>query len=163
MSASRRLYLVADNQQGGYCMARPLKASALDFDRAIDSFIAYCKDTGTIPSDYMLMEHLQQHGIDISFATLDRYYMAMHGNVDSLPEGDGTVRDMTVYKPYGVALKKLVAYREHMTMQQSVDNPKTAGHTAFRLKQPRWGGWSDKQEQSQDIRIDVKLRFDEGK
>ena len=144
-------------------MARRLKTTATDFALAVDSFIQHCKDTGTIPSDYMLMEHLQQRGIDISVSTLDRYYMAMHGNVDSLPEGDGTERDMTVYKPYGAALKKLVAYREHMTMQQSIDNPKLAGHTAFRLKQPRWGSWSDKQEQSQDIRVDVRLRFDDGK
>jgi hypothetical protein len=140
-------------------MARRLKASAFDFALAVDSFIQYCRDTGTIPSDYMLMEHLQQRGIDISYSTLDRYYMAMHGNVDSLPEGDGTVRDMTVYKPYGAALKKLVSYREHMTIQQSIDNPKTAGHTAFRLKQARWGSWSDKQESSQDVAITVKLDF----
>ena len=138
-------------------MARRLKASAFDFALAVDSFIDYCKDTGTIPSDYMLMEHLQQRGIDISYTTLDRYYMVM-GGTDTLSDGD-SVRDLTAYKPYGQALKKLVSYREHMTMQQSIDNPKTAGHTAFRLKQARWGGWSDKQESSQDVAITVKLDF----
>jgi hypothetical protein len=142
-------------------MARRLKASALDFALAVDSFIDYCKDTGTIPSDYMLMEHLQQCGIDISYTTLDRYYMVM-GGTDTLSDGD-SVRDLTAYKPYGQALKKLVSYREHMTMQQSIDNPKTAGHTAFRLKQARWGNWSDKQETSQDVAITVKLDFADGK
>jgi hypothetical protein len=142
-------------------MARRLKASAFDFALAVDSFIDYCKDTGTIPSDYMLMEHLQQCGIDISYTTLDRYYMVM-GGTDTLSDGD-SVRDLTAYKPYGQALKKLVSYREHMTMQQSIDNPKTAGHTAFRLKQARWGSWSDKQETSQDVAITVKLDFADGK
>jgi hypothetical protein len=140
-------------------MARRLKASALDFDLAIDSFIDYCKDTGTIPSDYMLYEHLQAQGLNISLSTLDRYYAALSGTADIAADG----RDMTVYKPYGKSLKKLIAYREHMTMQQSIDNPKTAGHTAFRLKQARWGNWSDKQETNQDVAITVKLDFADGK
>jgi hypothetical protein len=143
-------------------MARRLKTTATDFALAVDSFIDYCKDTGTIPSDYMLMEHLQSQGLDISLSTLDRYYMALNGT-DTVSDGNGNDRDITVYQPFGKALKKLVSYREHMTMQQSIDNPKLAGHTAFRLKQPRWGGWSDRQEQSQDIRVDVKLSFDDGK
>ena len=142
-------------------MARRLKASALDFQLAIDGFIQHCTDTSTIPSDYMLVEYLNQHGIKISHTTLDRYYMVM-GGTDTLSDGD-SVRDLTVYKPYGQALKKLVSYREHMTMQQSIDNPKTAGHTAFRLKQARWGSWSDKQESSQDVAITVKLDFADGK
>ena len=139
-------------------MARRLKASAFDFALAVDSFIDYCKDTGTIPSDYMLMEHLQQCGIDISYTTLDRYYMALNGT-EEVANTEDSKRDLTVYKAHGQALKKLVSYREHMTMQQSIDNPKTAGHTAFRLKQARWGGWSDKQESSQDVAITVKLDF----
>ena len=142
-------------------MARRLKASALDFQLAIDGFIQHCTDTSTIPSDYMLVEYLNQHGIKISHTTLDRYYMVM-GGTDTLSDGD-SVRDLTAYKPYGQALKKLVSYREHMTMQQSIDNPKTAGHTAFRLKQARWGSWSDKQESSQDVAITVKLDFADGK
>ena len=140
-------------------MARRLKTTAIDFDIAVDSFIAYCKDTNTIPSDYMLYEHLQSQGLDISFSTLDRYYAALSGTEDIAADG----RDMTVYNVYGKSLKKLVAYREHMTMQQSIDNPKTAGHTAFRLKQGRWGSWSDKQESSQDIAVTVKLDFEDNK
>ena len=143
-------------------MARRLKTSATDFTLAVDSFIQYCKDTNTIPSDYMLMEHLQQYGIDISYTTLDRYYMALNGT-EEVANTEDSKRDLTVYKAHGQALKKLVAYREHMTMQQSIDNPKTAGHTAFRLKQGRWGSWSDKQESSQDVAITVKLDFDDGK
>lgn len=135
-------------------MASKLKASPRAFEAAVDSFIDYCTDTKTIPSDYMLLKHLETMGLKISIGTLDRYYMAMNGTEDV---ADG--RDLTVYREHGKALKKLIAYREHMTMQQSIDNPKTAGHTAFRLKQARWGSWSDKQESSQDVAITVKLDF----
>jgi hypothetical protein len=139
-------------------MARQLKVSPKAFEAAVDSFIDYCKTTHTIPSDYMLLEHLETMGLKISVGTLDRYYMAMSGT-ESTSNGDDSVRDLTVYREHGKALKKLIAYREHMTMQQSIDNPKTAGHTAFRLKQARWGSWSDKQESSQDVAITVKLDF----
>ena len=141
-------------------MARKLRTSAIDFSLAVDGFIQHCTDTSTIPSDYMLVEYLNQHGIKISHGTLDRYYMALNGT-DTVNDSDGKERDLTVYNEHGKALKKLVSYREHMTMQQSIDNPKTAGHTAFRLKQARWGSWSDKQESSQDVAITVKLDFAE--
>lgn len=143
-------------------MARPLKVAPERFAEIVDGFIAHCEGSGEIPSDWALIKYAKSQGADISPGTLDRYYMALNGT-EIVSEGDGKERDISTYKPFGEALKKLLSYRQHWAMQSTVGNPKLAGHTAFVLKQPRWGGWSDKQEQSQDIRVDVKLRFDDGK
>ncbi len=143
-------------------MARPLKVAPERFAEIVDGFIAHCEESGEIPSDWALIKYAKSQGADISPGTLDRYYMALNGTM-STRDGDGKERDLSAYKPFGEALKKIVTYRQHWATTATIDQPKLAGHTAFVLKQPRWGGWSDKQEQFQDIRIDVKLRFDEGK
>lgn len=132
------------------------------FGNLIDAFVQHCNDDQIIPSDWALITFAKSQGYNISVSTLDRYYQALNGT-ESTGDGDGKQRDLSAYKPHGEALKKLLSYRQHWAMQSTVDNPKLAGHTAFVLKQPRWGGWSDKQEQSQDIRVDVRLRFDDGK
>jgi hypothetical protein len=143
-------------------MARPLKVTPERFDEIIDKFLVYCEESGEIPSDWALIKFAKSQGADISPGTLDRYYMALNGT-EIVSEGDGKERDISTYKPFGNALKKLVTYRQHWATTETINQPKLAGHTAFVLKQPRWGGWSDKQEQSQDIRVDVKLSFDDGK
>ena len=61
-------------------MARRLKASAFDFALAVDSFIDYCKDTGTIPSDYM-HRALTAHGLIYHIAHWI-VYMVMGGTED---------------------------------------------------------------------------------
>lgn len=115
-----------------------------EFTAKMDDFIAHCEKEDLDATDYQLVVFF-----DISPTTLNRYY--------SGDNEDSEAKDKDIYKGYGKALKKLDMYREDATIRQAKKDPRLAGHVAFKLKQPRWGGWSDKQEISSDVSIDVKI------
>lgn len=137
-------------------MARPVKYTADQFDADIDAFIEYCNQTNAEPDDYNLMQYLK-----ISPSTLDRYRAG--DNEDSNNTSSFEDRDKSKYKGFGSALKKIEHYREHYALEQVKKDPKLAGHVAFKLKQQRWGGWSDKQESSVTGDIKVKMTTTGGK
>ncbi len=113
----------------------------------ITEFIKYCQDNDIIPDDYTLIEYL-----GISARTLDRYFSIANNSDDSkLSDDDLDKSDI------GSAIKKLVMYREHYNMVEASKNPKAIGHINFRVKQGRWGNWTDRQDVKTDSKIDVNI------
>ena len=104
-------------------------ASPEALEKLIQGFVNHCEITGEIPDDYNLCKFL-----DISIPTLDRYYMGK----DS-------------YKGFDSPLKSLVAYREHRELKRAEEDPRQITGSIFRLKQKRWGGYTDRQDVSLDI------------
>jgi len=116
------------------------------FAQKTEEFIKYCDDNGIDATDYQIIKFF-----GISPSTLDRY------RAGDNKESKSKDKYKDKYKGFGVILKKIDMYREDATIRQVVINPKLAGHAAFKLKQAHWGGWSDKQETSSDIKVDVQI------
>lgn len=130
-------------------MARPTKYSAEEFTKKIDDFIEYCEKEKAEPSDYRLLKFLA-----VSTRTLERYYGLVHKeDEDDQSESDGDSNKIG----FGGAIKKLDLFREDYSLRQVNANPKLAGHVAFKLKQPHWGGWSDKQDSSKDTNLNITI------
>lgn len=124
-----------------------------DFTASIDSFIEDCEINKIEPTDWYLIKTLK-----ISPTTLDRYRAS--DNDDS--KVDKAERDK--YKGFGAVLKKLDMFREDYAIRQTVDNPKLAGHTAFKLKQAHWGNWTDKpQQDSNNLNLNIKINGESAK
>lgn len=113
------------------------KNSSKEFSTRVDSFIEFSEANNVEPSDYQLMKFLK-----ISARTLDSYYANDR-------DADG--------ESFSGALDKLRLYREDFCLRQVNENPKLAGAVAFKLKQSRWGGWTDKHDNQQPIQIDLKI------
>ena len=130
--------------------------TATEFNKLIDGFIDHCEHTKSIPDDYNLIKFSSNK---LSSRTLDRYY----GNIDGAEPDKEDKRDKTGkakkinYSDFGDGIKKLIMYREHYMTQLSIDNPKTIGRTNFASKQGRWGAWTDKQETSNDVKIQLQI------
>lgn len=116
----------------------------------MNEFIEHCENTNIIPDDYNVIKYF-----DISTRTLDRYFGDIDKDTDNSTDNDNS--DELYYRGFGEAIKKLVFFREHYLSQLSIDNPKTIGRTNFQQKQGRWGKWSDKQESSNSLSIDLKI------
>lgn len=125
-------------------MARPVKYTADQFETDIDRFIDHCEQGNVEPTDYAITKFL-----GVSPTTLERYRAG--DNKDS----EAKEHEMETYKGFGNALKKIEMFREDWAIRQAKEDPKLAGHVAFKLKQQRWGGWSDRQQT--DITGDIKV------
>lgn len=113
-----------------------------EFAAKMDDFIGCCERGGIDATDYQLIKFF-----GISPGTLEKYRAADKLNSNSKNNAEG----------YGGALKKLDLYREDATIRQAVTDPKLASHCALKLRQPHWGGWSDKGEAAQDLSVRVKI------
>jgi hypothetical protein len=126
---------------------RPRKYTAAELSDKVRDFIAFCEETHTTPSDYALMTFLK-----VSARTLDRYYSAASG-ADDMEDGDEDDKF-----GFGEAIKKIVRFREDWAMRLARENPKMTGHIAFLLKQPHFGGWTDRQDTAnRDVSIRILL------
>ncbi len=123
-------------------MSEPGRYTAEAFALKMDAFIAFCENEGVDATDYQLIKFF-----DISPAMLDNYRLHNELNGDSNHESDG----------FDVTLKKLDLYREDATIRQAVSDPKLASHCSLKLRQPHWGGWSDKGDTARDIGIRVSI------
>jgi hypothetical protein len=130
---------------------RPPKFTPEEFSEFIDAFIADCEATQSIPDDYNLI--MASNG-KLSPRTLDRYFS--YANKDENSENNENSEKID-YTAFGNAIKKLIMYREHYNMVEAAANPKAIGHINFRIKQGRWGSWSDKQESTKDLNINIKI------
>jgi hypothetical protein len=131
-------------------MPRPKKIKTPDdLDNLIDEFIALCENSGMIPSDYQLTKFL-----DISPATLDRYYNARDNyNADKGQDN--------IYKGFDVPLKKLIQYREDRLLQQLEGNPKLTAGAIFQLKQAHSGGYVDRPvNDNSNATVDITVKLD---
>lgn len=105
------------------------------FGELIDGFIQDItermrEDNAAIPDDYMLVQYIQrQTGRPLAVQTLYDY----RENRDNR------------YIGYPEAYKKIEAFRAYYWSAKALDNPKVTGFAAFALKQPKNGGWTDKQ------------------
>lgn len=142
---------------------RPPKFKPEEFAEFIDAFIADCEATQSIPDDYNLIKASKGK---LSPRTLDRYFSYANKDSDDSENSDDGNRENSEnsennekidYSAYGDAIKKLVMFREHYNMVEAAANPKAIGHINFRIKQGRWGSWSDKQESTKDLNINIKI------
>jgi len=122
-------------KENGKLGGRPPKYDDLDaFKAKVDAFIDYCDSNDVDATDYQIINYF-----GISPRTLDRYRADYNTDADDK-------ESKSTYKGYGEALKKIDLYREDAAIRQAKDDPKLSGHVAFKLKQPHWGGWTDKQQ-----------------
>jgi len=142
-------------------MARPLY-SVNEFNNKMEEFIKHCETEDIIPTDYQVIKFFK-----ISPRTLDRYYSGMNDDIFDEVNTDNDCNNKETekvnYKAFGESIKKLVMYREDQANRQAREDPKTIGNVNFRLKQGRWGGYSDRQESKSDMTIKVELGFDRSK
>ena len=117
-----------------------LSEEAKVFNQKIDQFIALVEDeTYSVPSDYNLISFL-----GINAGRLKKYKELMDKN------------------GYREGFDKLTYYRENFWSKKSLDQ-KSATSAIFHLKQPQNGGYSDKQEKSNDpIKVEVVIKGCEG-
>lgn len=111
-------------------------ASAQELEEKIAQFIQAC-DKGEIdkPTDYRLCEFL-----GISADTLERWE-----------------KERDKYQGYADCLKKLTLYREHYWLSAADDRYKQS-MAIFALKQPKNGGYQDKQDVHHDaIKLEVTV------
>ena len=105
------------------------------FGELIDGFIQDIstrmhKDNTAIPDDYMLLRYIQgQTGRPIAITTLYDYRENKGGR----------------YPGYAEEYKKIETFRAYFWNAKALANPKVTGFAAFALKQPKNGGWTDKQ------------------
>jgi hypothetical protein len=125
-----------------WTMAKSSTYTANAFLTKMDAFIAFCESEGVDATDYQLIKFF-----GISPPMLEKYRAA-----DRLK--DGTIRKSGGFY---TAMKKLELYREDAAIRQLVSDPKLASHCGLRLRQPHWGGWSDKGEAAQDLQFRIKL------
>ncbi len=112
-------------------MAKAHTYSARAFSAKMDKYIAFCESEGIDATDYQLIKFF---GIT--------------------PEALETHRQNQADSS---ALKKLELYREDAAIRRLVSDPKLSSHCALRLRQPRWGNWSDKGDSAQDVRVRLKM------
>lgn len=134
-------------RENGKLGGRPPKYTADEFEAKVDEFIAYCDSEDVDATDYQIIKYF-----GLSPSTLDRYRATDNPDSDAVSKRD-------TYSGFGAALKKIDLYREDAAIRQAKADPKLSGHVAFKLKQPHWGGWTDRQQvetngkQSIDIHI----------
>lgn len=123
-------------------MAKRETYTAAAFTKNMDAFISYCECEGIDATDYQLIKFF-----GISPAAFERYRSANKMNSDSIHNAES----------YRMSFKKLELYREDATIRQIVSDSKLTSHGAFKLKQPHWGGWSDKQDAASDVTVRMKI------
>lgn len=97
-----------------------------ELQKKINDFIQEVKNGNIkLPTDYELLEYL-----NISYGTYEEITNSKGGYADNA---------------YSLALKKLTAFREQFFLELSA-NRETATMAIFALKQPKNGGYSDRQK-----------------
>lgn len=71
--------------------------------------------------------------------------------------GNNTSNERYIIKPYLIAYKKIIAYREDRLFQRMANNPKAATPCIFALKQRANGGWTDKQVNESTGKMEVSV------
>ena len=114
-------------------MARPHKYTPEAFRKAVDNYIQECKATDIFPSEPGMLLAL-----DISEDTLSRY-----------KEQNG----------YADTIKKALAVREEYLQHIVLSNgAKSVTGAIFLLKQPKNGGYQDKQIADGDINVNIGFK-----
>ena len=108
-----------------------------EFYQAVESYLNDCKDQGVWPDEANMMLSI---GI-LSRSTLDRYE---HDEKD------------TRYKD---ALVRARAEREGWLSRHIVTDPKVTQGILFALKQPRNGGWIDRQQVEASGQMGLTIKF----
>lgn len=164
------------------------------FSDGIDRFIDYCDAHPEIePTDYQLAKFLKigittlwryngrNAEIDDLYDTVDlERTRAPKGKLKADAETSNNIINNTsdsketsnrdsnteryIIKPYMVAYKKIIAYREDRLFQRMANNPKAATPCIFALKQRANGGWTDKQvsETSGKMEVSVSIKGVDG-
>ena len=120
-----------------------------EVEKLIDDFIQFCTDNpDTMPDDFSFCKFA-----GISITTLERWE-GRHEAEDT-PTAE---HNNAIFEENRRCLKKLYAYRTHWYASKGLENPKTIGLVAFALKQPRNGGWVDKQPENNAIqKIEISI------
>jgi len=120
------------------------------FAEAIDRFGAYvnrCKNSVVVPSDYELLE----------FINSDIVYGVFEDDEDveevTAPELEEAIKS----EENAVAAAKLRMIRENFYVKAMARDPKATTGAIFALKQPKNGGYSDKQEVKTEKTLTIKL------
>ena len=142
-------------------------ATLEEFEEALDDFIQFCEDTDTDPTDYQLIKFL-----GVSVRTLERYYSENdaynasnninnnNNNTENNTSNDTECKN--IYKGFGTALKKIILFRQDWSSREVKKNPKLTAHISHRLKQKRWGSWTDAAKDENAGKLVIDLRIDAG-
>ena len=138
--------------------------TAAEFEEAVDQFIDFCEETDTDPTDYQLIKFL-----GISTRTLDRYYTEndsynANNNINNNTDKDSnnTTESKNIYKGFGEVMKKIILFRQDWSTREVKKNPKLTAHVSHRLKQRRWGSWTDAAKDENAGKLVIDLRIDAG-
>lgn len=117
------------------------------FATAVDRFGEYIYNRSRAPTDYELLEFFNS---DIVYGP----YSDDEGvdEIDAL-ELEAAMKD----EANAAAMAKLRMIREHFYVQTSSREPKLGTWAIFNLKQPKNGGYSDKQEVNQEKTLTIKF------
>lgn len=113
-----------------------------EFSSKMDVFISYCESNGVDATDYQLIQFF-----DITPEMLDKY------RTENILNNCSKNKNTCIAN----ALRKLELYREDATLRQVINDSKLNSHCTFKLRQPRWGSWSDKTELPRDVEIRVTI------
>lgn len=122
-----------------------------ELEDKLDKFIDYCIDNNTYPDGYLTLEHL-------NITDDDEYHYLSYADLE-ITEDMTDPEAEVVRKKWRLAevIKKLRLFREHMSAEIVRANPKLTGWEAFRVKQPKYGGWRDKDKTDNSAQITVNL------
>lgn len=112
-------------------MSKPVKYTAKAFDEKMDAFIGFCESQDMEATDYQMIKFF-----GITPGALEKYRAA---------------------NGYAASLKKLDLFREDATIRRAISDPRLASHCSLKLRQPHWGGWSDKGEAARDVTVNLKM------
>lgn len=117
------------------------------FAEAIDRFGRYLHtNRRAMPSDYELLEYINS---DI----VDRFEDEEGVEEITAPE----LQELLKAEENAAAVLKLQMIRENYYLKAMADDPKATTGAIFALKQPKNGGYSDKQEVSTEKKLTIKL------
>lgn len=120
-------------------MAKPVKYTVKDFDEKMDAFIGFCESQDVEATDYQMIKFF---GI-----TPDALEKLRADNLN----------DDSKHNGYAASLKKLDLFREDATIRRAISDPRLASHCSLKLRQPHWGGWSDKGEAARDVKVSLNM------
>lgn len=122
-----------------------------ELNKALEAFYIKCIDNNVYPDSYTVLRELKLSEDDI------RNYLDYADLEDDEDDSEAAKEVKRKKRELSENIKKLMAFREYMALRIVQDNPKLTGFYAFLLKQPKYGGWRDKDKTDNSAQITVNL------
>jgi hypothetical protein len=121
-------------------MAKPAKYTVKTVDEKMDAFIGFCESQDVEATDYRMI----------------KFFGITPGELEKLRAAN-KLNNSSKHNGYAASLKKLDLFREDATIRRAISDPRLATHCSLKLRQPHWGGWTDKGEAARDVKVSLKM------